>query len=67
MALDERSGLAQRINGLSATELLEFVNERLRARDFHVIVRQLNSGVLSKQPDVADEAQRALARMGFAD
>lgn len=62
-----RPEIAQRINGFSATELLQFIKDQLDAKNLHHVVRELNSLVLSKQPVSAAEAQRALDRMGFTD
>lgn len=60
-------GLARRINDLSASELHEFVRERLNERELHLIVRQLNDAVLSRVPDQAAMARSALTRLGFVD
>jgi len=63
----DRDEVAQRINDLSATELLEFVQEKMKTREMTKIVRQLNRVVLSKTPGQSEAAQQALSRIGFAD
>ncbi len=67
MADTARMGLARRINDLSATELHEFVRNRLNSRELHHIVRQLNDIVMSKAPGQSGVAREALDRLGFVD
>lgn len=71
MEWDQTSGdgaaIAAKIADLQAEELDRFFRERLRTRDLHKVVANLNEMALSKADPKSANARRALTRLGFPD
>ncbi len=59
--------IADKIAGLQKEELDKFMRDRLRKRDLHEVVANLNESALSKDHPNSARARAALKRMGFAD
>jgi hypothetical protein len=63
----DASDIADRIAGLQAEELRDFVQNTIRQRSFHRVVANLNETALSKKSPASVVARKALRRLGFTD
>lgn len=59
------SAAARVVDALKPGEEVRFVQNRIRAKSLHPLIADLNSDLLSKDPDRAEAARKALERIGF--
>ncbi len=59
--------LADKIAKFQTSELERFLRDHLQRRDLHQVVANLNEAAVSKGNPKAEDARKALKRLGFVD